>query len=118
MYSMLDYFPDVMSFPDLGYASGRLYKSKAKVPERNYELEALQMESLRQQIAQAKKGYHIPALPEVKPPPPVAPPPGARSADVIEAGRDARRQSMNRLNYATTIMAGNSSYYNPYRSNL
>lgn len=109
MLDIFDALPEIQGWPD--DKRPRLGWSKPKVPEPNRKLEKMQLTALQRSLKQAGKGFEIPAIPMPRPMPPPAPPPTSSSADVQEAGMDARRQAGRRTGHQSTIIAGETGGY-------
>lgn len=85
---------------------------KAKAPSQSSsskKLEALQMETLQQQLDDAKKPVVLPKIEPVKPLPPPQIPQG--SADAAAAELEARKRAMSRTNSGRgTLFAGETGF--------
>lgn len=89
----------------------RLHKGGGGPPKTNKKMERLQMKLMQAQLRQAGQKIKMPHIEMPPPAPPPPPPPSSSSADVQEAATDARRQSLRRSGYQSTLFAGETGGY-------
>ena len=87
--------------------------SKPKGPSAQQQRnERLQEELMRKQLAASNQPLELPSMAAPPPAPPPPPPPSGTSADVLEAGTDAKRKAFQRTNASRgTLFTGESGGY-------
>jgi hypothetical protein len=91
-----------------GGGKGGVSSADRKAARRSEEMQERQVAAMERQVEAMK----VPALPAMSA---VAPPPGAKTSEVLRAGEEARRAAARRKGMRTSILAGETG---GYRGNL